>query len=74
MNPHFDSRVLQTADTRIRETIRRYETEVGNGSQIVPNDAAATGMKVNGHVGIIRGLNLALDLMEKAHKEMTKKD
>ena len=73
MNPHFDTRVLQTADTRIRECISQHETELGNGTQIVADDAAATGMKAARHMGIIRGLNLALQLMEGVHKEMTGK-
>ena len=74
LNPVFDSRVLQTADVRIREAITQHETELGNGTAcVVPDDAAATGMKASRHMGIIRGLKLALQLMEGAHKEMTGK-
>ena len=73
VNPLYDSRLLQSLDTKLRETILRKQQELGSGTQIVHDDAAATGMKAVKYMGAIEGLNLALQLMEQTHKEMSGK-
>lgn len=73
MNTPFDSRFAQNLYTRITEDLNRAHTELGNGSQIVADDASATGMKCAKHMGIILGLKSALTHIEQVNDEMNGK-
>lgn len=57
----------------IVETLNIVHRDLGSGSQIIRDDAAATGMLCAGYIGEIKGLKRALDLIAKVNDEMNGK-
>lgn len=72
MTQPFDVRFTQQLKTLIAEDLTRLHTELGNGSQIVP-DAATTGMKCTGYMGEIKAMKRALDLIDHVNDKLTGK-
>ena len=72
MNP-YDSRFAQELQKRIVAQLTQVHSELGNGSQIIRDDAAATGMNCAKHIGKIAGLEAALALMKEVDKHMNGK-
>ena len=70
----YSIRFAQLLRERLSEDLNDEHTKLGNGTQIVANDAAATGMKCAKAMGIIDGLKTALDRIKRVHEEMQGKD
>lgn len=72
MNP-FDSRFVANLHALIAEDLQRLHTELGNGSQMIADDAAASGMRCARQIGVIAGLKAALGHIQQINDEMSGK-
>lgn len=73
MHDPYESRFLEKLHADIVSALNDAHTKLGNGTQIVPNDATATGMNCARYVGEIKGLNDVLQLMRQIQSEMNSK-
>jgi hypothetical protein len=69
----FESRFISNVTERIAQQISDLHTELGNGSAVLSNDAAATGMKCIRIIGKIEGLKSALIHIKQIEEEMSGK-
>jgi len=67
----YEARFVETLRKRIIDDLTARHNELGGGSVIVPDDAAATGMRVARQVGVISGLKTALAHIEATQDEMS---
>ena len=69
----FESRFISNVTERIAQQISDLHTELGSGSAVIANDAAATGMKCVRIIGKIEGLKAALIHIKQIEEEMSGK-
>ena len=75
MSLPFESRALEELRQEIAKDLTRLHTELGNGSQVVWGDAAATGMRCAHQMGQIKGLEHVLrNLIKHVTDRMNGKD
>lgn len=69
----YEQRFLTSLRQRIADELTAKHNELGNGTQIVRDDAAATGMNCARMIGAIAGLVTALNLVDRIEEEMSGK-
>lgn len=69
----YESRIIERLRQRLHEDRAARRAELGNGSQLVDTDAAATGMKCARMIGVIQGLTTALDHISAIEEELSGK-
>lgn len=69
----YESRIASDWRKLVFAELNAAHHNLGNGSQIVDADASATGMRCARLVGVIHGLNVALQMMEAAEKGVSVK-
>lgn len=69
----YEGRFLSNLRQRIADELNARHTELGNGTQIVADDAAATGMRCARIMGAISSLKGVLELINQIEDEMSGK-
>lgn len=69
----YDERFKTNLTKLLIEKLDSTHLELGNGTQIVQDDASATGMRCARHMGIILGLKTALSLIKQVEEDMSGK-
>lgn len=69
----YEGRFLSNLRQRIAEDLTARHTELGNGTQIVADDAAATGMRCARIMGAISSLKNVLTMIDQIEDEMSGK-
>lgn len=69
----YDSRFAQLLALRLTEDLTDAHNALGNGSQIIREDAAATGMACANCIGKIQGLKLALARIKTVEDELAER-
>lgn len=68
-NP-YDSRALNLLRVKVNEDLNLMHNDLGSGTQMLRDDAAATGMNCARYIGVIQGLKLALERIKETDDEM----
>lgn len=66
----FETRFAQNVDAEIRKEQTKLLNQLGAGT-LLNGDAATVGMKCAAAIAKVQGLQIALDIMQSVHKEMT---
>lgn len=69
----LDIRALHKLRERLVEDLQAAHEHLGSGKQIVPDDAAATGMRCVKWMGLIEGLTAAMTHIKQINDEMNGK-
>ena len=69
----FDGRFAQLLHKRLLEDVVKYEKELGNGA-VLKGGAETIAVNCAVHVGLIRGLNLAIKHMGEIDAELNGRD
>lgn len=69
----LDTRFAQLAYGKIVEALNEAHQTLSSGSQVIREDAAATGMNCVRYIGLIEGLETALHLLKRVDAEMAGK-
>lgn len=69
----YESRIIERLRQRLHEDRERKRDEMGNGSQMVADDAAATGMRCAKVMGHIQGLTDAINHIRAIEEELSGK-
>jgi hypothetical protein len=72
MSP-YEIRFAQLLHARLTQDLQDAHTDLGSGSQIVRDDAAATGMACAKYMGLIDGFKTALVRIKQVNDELTGK-
>lgn len=67
----IDVRLVQDIRNALAEELTRVHRDLGSGSQVIREDAAATGMNCVNYVGQIKGLQTALKIVDEVHRDLT---
>ena len=73
MSLPYDSRFAQNLKARISEHLQNTHRDLGSGTLLIREDAAASGMNCAEYIGKIKGLKIALNCMDEIDREMNGK-
>ena len=74
INQPYDTKFLNELHAAITFELTKLRTDLGSGTQVVANDASATGMAYARYVGRIFGLETALELILQINDDMNGKN
>ncbi len=69
----YESRVISMLREKLHEDLNETHNVLGNGTQILREDAASTGMNCAKLIGQIAGLKLALQRLKDTEEDLTHK-
>lgn len=69
----LDTRFAQLSFDAVVSALDEAHQTLASGSQIIRDDAAATGMNCARYIGLIEGLKTALDILKRIDAEMSGK-
>ncbi len=69
----FENRFASALRKKLADELTAKHRELGSGTKIIANDAAATGMACARTVGEIAGLEIAIRMMDRVEEEMAKR-
>lgn len=69
----IDLRFAGELQKRLTDELNEAHRNLGSGTSILRDDAAATGMGMARQVGKIEGIKAALTLLKQVHEELTEK-
>ena len=69
----YDTRFIQNLHAKISEDLQKTYQDLGSGTQIIRDNAAATGMACARYVGRIAGLQSALEYIKEINEDMSGK-
>ena len=73
MSNPYDERFQANLTKLLTKKLSEVHADLGNGTLIVQDDAAATGMRCARQMGMIAGLKSALAFIEQVEHEMSAK-
>ena len=73
MSLPWDSQYALRLRNNLADRLSKVHRDLGSGTQLIRDDAAASGMNCAKYVGIISGLEQALEAMKEVEKDMSGK-